>query len=61
MKVRRFFYVAAPYGTRLHIQFGRSHSEGPVACGRQSQPGWSWWHKRKWVRIPLCKQCEASA
>lgn len=59
--IRRFFYVKAPHGKTLHIQFGRSHNEGPVACGRQSQPFWVWWHSRKGVKVPVCTQCKRAA
>lgn len=56
MKVRRFFYTASSRSTHLHIQFGSTHSEGPVACGRKSSPGWSWWQKHR-SKLPVCTQC----
>jgi hypothetical protein len=55
--VRRFFYVRAPKGEVLHIQYGRYHNEGPVKCGRQSAPGWHWMNSG---RTPLCKGCQRS-
>lgn len=55
MRVRRFFYVRAPRGRVLHIQYGRYHSEGPVKCGLQSGPGWSWMNRGS---VPLCKKCD---
>jgi hypothetical protein len=54
MTARRFFYVRAPTGRVLHIQYGPAHSEGPVKCGRQSAPGWRWMNRG---RAPLCKMC----
>ena len=33
-KVRRFFYVASPRSTTLHMNFDKVHSEGVTACGR---------------------------
>ncbi len=54
-RVRRFFYVRAPQGRVLHIQYGRYHSEGPVKCGLQSKPGWSWMNRG---RTPICKRCD---
>jgi hypothetical protein len=56
-RVRRFFYVKAPLGKVAHIQFGRTHSEGPVKCGISSRPGWLWTSRCK--DLPLCKRCEA--
>ena len=59
MKVQRFFYVRPPKGRVRHIQYGKTHSEGPVACGRHSEKGWLWCRPenyRGW--IPVCKQCE---
>jgi hypothetical protein len=54
MSVRRFFYVRAPKGRVLHIQYGKSHSEGPTKCGRQSEKGWLWMNRG---RTPVCKRC----
>jgi len=54
-RVRRFFYVRAPRGRVLHIQYGKSHSEGPVKCGLQSAKGWSWMNRGS---TPLCKRCD---
>ncbi len=54
-RVRRFFYVRAPRGRVLHIQYGKSHSEGPVKCGLQSAKGWSWMNSGS---TPVCKQCK---
>jgi hypothetical protein len=54
VRVRRFFYVRSPKGRVLHIQFGKSHSEGPVACGRNSEKDWSWMNRGN---IPVCKRC----
>jgi hypothetical protein len=60
MKARRFFYVAGPRGRLLHIQFGKTHTEGLTACGKAVSAGWSWWQKRaaKW---PVCARCENHA
>ena len=54
-KVRRFFYVRAPAGRVLHIQYGKSHSEGRVKCGLYSHKGWQWMNRG---RIPICKRCD---
>jgi len=51
VRVRRFFYVRSPKGRVLHIQFGKSHT---VACGRNSEKGWSWMNRGN---IPVCKRC----
>jgi len=54
VRVRRFFYVRSPRGRVLHIQYGKSHSSGPVACGRNSEKGWSWMNRGS---TPVCKRC----
>ena len=59
--IRRFFYVQAPTGKVLHLQYGKSHSEGPVACGRQSKKGWIWWRHIGQIATPICRQCEWAA
>jgi hypothetical protein len=56
--VRRFFYVRAPRGKVLHIQYGKHHSEGPVKCGRQSAPGWHWMNRGRIQICTICKQCD---
>lgn len=62
-KVRRFFYVASARSTTLHVQYGKTHSEGKTACGRIVTTQWSWWaHKgRVSPRMKRCTQCEAAA
>lgn len=55
-KIRRFFYVRSPKGRVLHIQFGKSHSEGPVKCGLHSEKGWSWVNRGS---IPICRRCDS--
>jgi len=40
----------------LHIQFGKSHSEGPVKCGLHSEKGWLWESRGS---IPICKRCNS--
>lgn len=54
--MKRFFYVQAPGAAVVHIQYGRSHSEGPVKCGIQSHKGWAWMTPRT---LPICKRCAA--
>jgi hypothetical protein len=56
-RIRRFFYVRSPKGSVLHIQYGKSHSSGPVACGRNSEKGWSWTNRGS---VPVCKRCLAA-
>lgn len=56
MKVRRFFYVASPRSARLHIQYGKTHTEGMTACGRVVSAGWSWWQKHT-SKLPVCEAC----
>ncbi len=56
MRVKRFFYVRAPAGRVVHIQFGKTHSEGVVKCGRYSAPGWIWTNRGT---HPICKRCDA--
>lgn len=56
MKARRFFYVASPRSVTLHIQYGKTHTEGLTACGRIVSAGWSWWQKRASKRR-VCECC----
>lgn len=56
MKVRRFFYVRAPQGRVVHIQYGKTHSARLVKCGRHSEKGWLWTERGT---HPICKQCDA--
>lgn len=58
MRVRRFFYVRAPNGRVRHIQYGKHHSEGVVACGRHSRPGWRWTQAKNHLGfVPVCPRC----
>lgn len=62
MRVKRFFYTQAPHARVMHIQFGPHHSEGVVACGRHSQPGWYWRSSSMTGRRPrTCSRCLRSA
>ena len=54
--MKRFFYVRSPHGSVVHIQFGKTHSEGPVKCGRHSEKGWLWTQR---AAHPICKRCDA--
>jgi hypothetical protein len=60
-KVRRFFYVASARSTTLHIQFGKTHTEGLTACGRVVSPGWSWWAAHRRPDLKRCTQCDRAA
>lgn len=61
-KVRRFFYVASPRGSTVHVMFGRSHSEGLTACRRVVSADRRWyWMKHGRGGMRRCTQCEAAA
>ena len=58
MRIKRFFYVRSPKGRVRHIQYGKSHSEGLVACGKYSEKGWLWCQSKNHEGfIPVCEKC----
>lgn len=57
MKVKRFYYVAAPFGRVAHLLYGkRVEGEKKTACNRILTPSWEWSVKPR--RLPRCKKCE---
>lgn len=58
--IKRFFYVMSERCETVHIQYGKSHSEGLTACGRMTAPKlWRWMTPRpRGMRV--CKVCESA-
>lgn len=57
MKVRRFFFVLSQRSLKVHVQYGKVHTEGKTACGRVVSKGWLWFQNRRAADL-ICKQCE---
>lgn len=58
MSVKRFAWVAAPFGRVLHMKFGGDELKA-TKCGRDVVPGWMWVASRTILgtAFPICKRC----